>query len=63
MEEGFGMGVSPYRGPSWGPGEGGPRIGNFEKWMKRAAGMGQLSLTRLTAEGLKEQLLYWVPGL
>jgi hypothetical protein len=55
------MGVSPYRSSIGGPGEGGPSTGNFERWMKGALGMGHLSLKRLTEEGLKEGLLYWVP--
>jgi hypothetical protein len=29
--------------------------------MKRAVGMGHLSLKRLTAKGLKGGILYWVP--
>jgi hypothetical protein len=29
--------------------------------MKGTLGMGRLSLKRLTAEGLKGRLLYWVP--
>jgi len=43
-----------------GPGVGDPSNGNFERWMKRAPGMGRLSLYRLTAEGLEGGLLYWV---
>jgi len=31
VEEGSGMGVSPYRGLVGGPGEGGPSTGNFER--------------------------------
>jgi len=30
VEEGSGMGVSPYRGPVGGSGRGGPLTGNFE---------------------------------
>jgi len=61
VEEGSGMGVSPYRSPIWGPGEGDPSTGSLERWMNGALGMGRLSLKRLTAEGLKGGLLYWVP--
>ena len=61
MEECSGMGVSPYRGPIREPWEGGPSTGNFERWMKGALEMGCLSLKRLTAAGLEERLLYWVP--
>jgi len=61
VEEGSGTGVSPYRGPIWGPGEGGPNTRNYERWMKRDVGMGRLSLKRLTVEGLKGGLLCWVP--
>jgi hypothetical protein len=42
-------------------GRGGTSTGNFERWMKRALGMGHISLKRLTEEGLKRGLLYWVP--
>jgi len=38
-----------------------PSIGNFERWMKGALGMGHLSLRRLTAEDLEGGFLYWVP--
>jgi hypothetical protein len=41
VEEGFRMGVSLYRGPIGGLGR-----GNFERWMKRAVGMG-LSLSEV----------------
>jgi hypothetical protein len=61
VEGGSGTGVSPYRGPVGGPGEGGPSTGNFERWMKVSLGMGHLSLKRLTADGLKGGLLDWVP--
>jgi len=57
VEEGSGMGVSPYRGPIGGPAEGGGLCtGNFKRWMKGAIGMGRLSLSLkgLTAEGLLE---------
>jgi hypothetical protein len=57
----FRTGVSPHRGPVGGPGEGGPSTGNFEKWMKGSLGMGCVSLNRLTVDGLKGRLLYWVP--
>jgi len=60
VEEGSGTGVSPYRGPLRGPREGGPSIGNFERWMNGAVRMGRLSLKRLTAEGCEGGLLYWV---
>ena len=50
VEEGSGMGLSPHRCPVWGPVVGGPSTVNFERWMKGALGMGQLSLKRLTAE-------------
>jgi hypothetical protein len=61
VEEGSGMGVSPYRGPVGGLGVGGPSTGNFERWMKGSLGMGCLSRKGLTAAGLKRGLLYWVP--
>ena len=57
VEEGSGTGFSPYRALVGGPGEGGPSTGNFEKWMKRALGMGRLSMRRLTTEGLEGGLL------
>ena len=55
------MGVSPYRGPVGGPGEGSLSTGNIERWMKGALGLGCLSLKRLTAEGLEGGFVYWVP--
>ena len=61
LEEGSGMGVSPYRAPLGTWGEGVPSTGNFERWMKGALGMGRLSLKRLIVEGLKGGLHYWVP--
>jgi len=62
VEEGSGMGVSPYKGPVGGPGEGGgPFTRNFESWMKGALGIRRLYLKRLTAKGLQGGLLYWVP--
>jgi len=61
VEEGSGMGVSPYRSPVGGPGEGSPSTGYFERWMEGALGMGCLSLKRINVEGLKGGLLYWVP--
>jgi len=63
VEEGSGMGVSPYRGPVGGPGNGGPSTGNFERLMKGALRLGRLSLKMLIAEGLEGGFLYWVPGL
>ena len=56
------MGVSPYRGPVGGPGEGRPSSGNFERWMKGALGMGHLPLKRLTEEGLQASITGY-PGL
>jgi len=53
--------VSLHIGAPLGDLGGGPCIGNFERWMKGALGMGHLSLKRLTAEGLEEGFLYWVP--
>jgi hypothetical protein len=40
VEEGSGTGVSTYRGPVRGSGEGGPSTGNFKRWMKGAMGWG-----------------------
>ena len=55
VEEGSGMGVSPYRGPIGGPGEGGQSVGNCERRMKGAVGMAHSlwrgSLWRTTREG------------
>ena len=61
VEEGSGMGVSPYRGPIGGPGEGVLSTRNFERWMKEALGMEYFSLKRLSAKGLWGGLLYWGP--
>jgi hypothetical protein len=61
VEEGSGTGASPYRGPVGGPGDGGLSTGNCERWIKRALGIGRLSLKRLTAEGLEGGLVYLVP--
>jgi len=61
VEEGSGMGVSPYRGLIGGPWEGDPSTRNFERWMKGVLGMEHLSQKMLTAEGLEGRLLYWVP--
>jgi hypothetical protein len=62
VEEGSGMGVSPYKSSLGGPGGGrGPSTGNFERWMKGTLGMGRLFLKRLTDKGLRGGLLYWVP--
>jgi len=60
VEEGSGTGVSPYRGPIWGPGEGGPSTGKFTM-DEGSYWMGCLSPKRLTAEGLEGGLLYSVP--
>jgi len=61
VEEGSGTGVSRYRGPVGGPGEGVLPTENFEKWMKGSLGMGRLSLKRLAAEDFEGGLLYWGP--
>jgi hypothetical protein len=60
VEEGSGMGISPYRGPVWGPGERGLSAGNFERWREGAMGW-DVSLKRLNAEDLEGGILYWVP--
>jgi hypothetical protein len=53
--------VCPYRGPTEGPGEGGPSTRNFGRWMKGTLGIRQLSLKRLTVEDLQGGLLYCLP--
>jgi hypothetical protein len=57
------MGVSQYRGPGGGPGEGRPFTVNFERWMKGSLLMVRLSLKRLTAEDIEGGVLYWVPWI
>jgi len=39
--------------------EGGSFTRDFERWTKRAVGIGRFSLKRLTAQGLWGELLYW----
>jgi hypothetical protein len=40
VEEGSGMGVSPYRGPVGEPGKAGPPTRNFENQLKEGSGYG-----------------------
>jgi len=46
--------------PTGEPGKG-SSTRDFERWLKRALGIGHFSLKRLSAEGLWEGLLYWGP--